>query len=203
MKTGSRVKGQGAGGRGQGARPEESSGRGGGAVRIRRCRPEDAERIKAITIEGFEPVSIEAAIDRRWPGLLPVTWGERKWRAMQPDLAKRPEGCFVAEVDGEVVGYITTTLVLEHAVGRIPDLAVDANVRGLGIGRRLLERALAYFREQGLKVARIETLGHNEIGRHLYPSVGFVVMATQVHFAMALDETRDERRRTNDEGEQA
>jgi ribosomal protein S18 acetylase RimI-like enzyme len=156
-------------------------------VLIRPYRPADGARVQAITLEGFEAVSVEAAIDRRWPGTLPVPWGERKWRAMQPELAEHPEHCFVAELDGEVVGYVTTSIVPEHRVGRIPDLAVDARVRGLGIGRRLLEHALASFRARGLRVARIETLEHNAAGRHLYPSIGFVEVARQVHFAMPLD----------------
>jgi ribosomal protein S18 acetylase RimI-like enzyme len=57
----------------------------------------------------------------------------------------------------------------------------------MGIGRQLLEHALEFFRAQGLKVARIETLAHNEVGNHLYPSVGFEEVARQVHFAMRLD----------------
>jgi ribosomal protein S18 acetylase RimI-like enzyme len=157
-------------------------------VHIRPYRTSDAARVKALTIEGFEPVSVEAAIDRRWPGLLPAPWGERKWRAMQPELAGQPEHCFVAELDGEVVGYITTTIVSEHQVGRIPDLAVDARVRGRGGGRRRLEHALAHFRALGLRVARIETLAHNEVGQRLYPSVGFQEVARQIHFAMLLDQ---------------
>jgi ribosomal protein S18 acetylase RimI-like enzyme len=157
-------------------------------VGIRPYRTSDASRVKEITLEGFALVSIEAAIDRRWPGLLPAPWGERKWRAMQPELAEHPEGCFVAELDGEVVGYVTTTIVPEDSVARIPDLAVDARVRGRGIGRLLLEHALAYFRAQGLRLARIETLAHNEVGRYLYPSAGFEEVATQVHFAMPLDQ---------------
>src|SRR5581483_11342370 len=155
-------------------------------VRIRGYRPEDAEQVKAITLESFEAVSIEAAIDRRWPGLLDVPWGERKWRAMQSELAEHPEWCFVAEVEGEVAGYVTTTIDDALAVGRIPDLAVAARYRGRGLGRRLLVHALDFFRAAGLRLARIETLAHNDAGRHLYPSLGFEEVARQIHFAMPL-----------------
>src|SRR5438105_1509830 len=101
-------------------------------IHIRPLRPEDTARVKAITLEGFERVSIEAAIERRWPGLLPSAWGERKWQMMQSEVRDHPEWCFVAEIDGEVVGYVTTTVSEEHGVGRIPDLAVDARFRSRG-----------------------------------------------------------------------
>jgi ribosomal protein S18 acetylase RimI-like enzyme len=153
---------------------------------IRPLRPADLGRVKAITVEGFAPVSVEAAIERRWPGLLPSTWGERKWLMMQPEVVGHPEHCYVAEIDGVVVGYVTTIVSIEHKVGRIPDLAVDARYQGRGVGRRLLDHALARFREQGLHVARIETLAHNDVGQHLYPSLGFQEMARQIHYAMPL-----------------
>ena len=171
---------------------------------IRRYRQEDAARVKAITAAAFEAVSIDAAVDRRWPGLAPAAWIERKWASMQPQLADHPEHCWVAEaVEGRtppgsggleegtpatgcVVGYVTCEVLPDRGLGRIPDLAVDARWRGRGLGRRLLLHALQYLRELGLPLAKIETLAHNEIGRSLYPSVGFELVATQYHYVMPL-----------------
>jgi GNAT superfamily N-acetyltransferase len=156
-------------------------------VRIRRYRAEDGPRVKEITVAGFAPVSIDAAIDRRWPGVAPVLWAERKWASMRPQLVEHPEHCWVAEAgDGQVVGYVTCEVLAEVGIGRIPDLAVDAGWRGRGLGRRLVQHALAYFTSLGLPLAKIETLAHNEAGRHLYPSLGFELVATQLHFAMPL-----------------
>jgi ribosomal protein S18 acetylase RimI-like enzyme len=163
------------------------------AVHIRPYCPADAARVRAITVEGFAAVSIDAATDERWPGRLPVPWGERKWLSMQPQLVGHPDDCFVVVTDGDVVGYVTTTVLPEEGVGRIGDLAVDARVRDRGIGRQLLEHALAHFRQRGLRVARIATLADNEVGRHLFPSVGFVEVARQVHFALPLDGDASER----------
>ena len=56
--------------------------------------------------------------------------------------------------------------------------------RGQGLGRRLIEHALAHFRAAGMTIAKIETLEQNAVGRHLYPSVGFVEVARQIHYAM-------------------
>ncbi|MGH2350425.1 MAG: GNAT family N-acetyltransferase, partial [Chloroflexota bacterium] len=190
-------------------------------VVIRRYRPDDAARVKAITEAAFAPVSIDAAVDRRWPGVAPVPWIERKWASMQPQLADHPEHCWVAEAaqpfpeggphpsplpegegrgaagsgnneagggvrGGEVVGYVTCEVLPNLGLGRIPDLAVDARWRGRGLGRRLLEHALTSFRELRLPLAKIETLAHNEVGRHLYPSLGFELVATQYHYIMPL-----------------
>jgi ribosomal protein S18 acetylase RimI-like enzyme len=155
-------------------------------VSIRRYEPGDAPRLKAITTEAFAPVSIDAAVDRRWPGLAPLPWAERKWDGMRPLLLAQPEHCWVADAGGTVVGYVTCDVRPDLGIGRIPDLAVDRHWRGRGLGRRLLERALEHFRELGLPLAKIETLSHNETGRYLYPSMGFELVATQFHYVMAL-----------------
>jgi len=42
------------------------------------------------------------------------------------------------------------------------------------------------MREQGMKIAQIETMASNAIGQHLYPSCGFKEVGRQVHYAMKL-----------------
>jgi ribosomal protein S18 acetylase RimI-like enzyme len=74
----------------------------------------------------------------------------------------------------------------ESRIGWIHNLAVAEQVRGLGLGRRLIEHALSKFRIAGMTVAKIETLEQNAIGRHLYPSLGFIEIARQVHYALPL-----------------
>lgn len=161
------------------------------AMSIRQYQPQDEARVKELTITAFAGVSIEHNIENSWPGLLPVPWGERKWPMVSGDLASNPEGCFVVEQDGEVIGYVTTRINHRHSVGQIPDMAVDAHYRGQGIGRRLLEHCLQYFRDQELTLARIETLDQNPIGRHLYPDLGFKEVAQQIFYAMPLDPQED------------
>ena len=74
----------------------------------------------------------------------------------------------------------------ESSKGRIPNFAVTAEFRGQGLGRRLIEHALVYFRREGLAYAMIETMAQNEAGQHLYPACGFLEVARQVHFARRL-----------------
>ena len=86
---------------------------------------------------------------------------------------------------GAVVGYVTMQCDLETLIGWIHNLAVVNEARGQGLGRRLIEHALAHFRAAGMTIAKIETLEQNEVGRHLYPSVGFIEVARQIHYAIA------------------
>jgi len=86
-----------------------------------------------------------------------------------------------------VIGYVTTRVNATSRIGWIPNLAVDPAHQGKGLGRALLEHALAFFRQQGMQVAKIETLDQNPIGQTLYPSLGFREVARQIHYALRLD----------------
>jgi ribosomal protein S18 acetylase RimI-like enzyme len=85
-----------------------------------------------------------------------------------------------------VVGYISTRIDRASGKGRIPNLVVSAGFRGRGLGRRLIEHALEYFRSTGLEWAAIETMEQNAVGNHLYRSCGFQEVARQIHFARRL-----------------
>ena len=60
-------------------------------------------------------------------------------------------------------------------LGRITSMVVDANARGHGVGRALVDRAMAFFQERGC--VRVEvTSGDHRPGAHVfYQSVGFIV----------------------------
>ena len=153
---------------------------------IRPFRPDDLEAIKAITIEGFEGVSVEHGIELQFGEIAGHDWRWRKARHVDEDVKEHAAGIFVAEVDGEILGYISTRLDPEAGKGRIPNLAVAASARGQGIGRKLIGHALDYFRTKGMGVAVIETMASNPIGQSLYPSCGFEEVGRQIHYACRL-----------------
>ena len=153
---------------------------------IRPFRPDDLEVIKAITIEGFEGVSVEHGIELKFGEIAGHDWCWRKARHVDDDVSEHAAGIFVADADGEVLGYISTRLDPEAGKGRIPNLAVAASARGQGIGRKLIGHALDYFRTEGMGVAVIETMASNPIGQSLYPSCGFEEVGRQIHYACRL-----------------
>lgn len=155
-------------------------------ILIRPYRPADLADLQRLTVASFGGVTLEQNVEDALGVLNGRDWRWRKARHIDEDAAANPNGIFVAEAGGAVVGYVTTRVDREAGRGRIPNLAVDAAARNHGLGRRLIEHALDYFRAEGLEYAVIETMAQNAVGDHLYRACGFVEVARQIHFARRL-----------------
>jgi ribosomal protein S18 acetylase RimI-like enzyme len=156
------------------------------AMTIRLATEADLPELKRMTIESFDGIAFDQNIERQLGLLNGHDWRWRKERHIDEDFQVYPEGCFVAEENGVVLGYITTRVDREAGKGRIPNLAVNPAARGQGVGRKLIEHALAHLRAEGMAFVMIETMANNPIGQHLYPSCGFVETGRQIHYAMKL-----------------
>jgi ribosomal protein S18 acetylase RimI-like enzyme len=90
-----------------------------------------------------------------------------------------PEAYLVAEADGVVSGYISLhqNIPLEsHAhVLEINGLAVDPATQGKGVGRHLVEAAVAAAKERGATKVTLRVLGHNTGARRLYERCDFTI----------------------------
>lgn len=161
-------------------------------MHIRPYRPSDLEALRSLTQEAFEGVSIDHAMEAIFGTIAGHDWRWRKARHIDADVAACPEGVFVAEEDGNILGYVTSRVDHEAGIGQIPNLAVAAAARNRGLGRQLLSHALNYFRSLGLTHAKIETLAQNPIGQHLYPACGFREVARQIHYVMELSSQAEE-----------
>ena len=141
-----------------------------------------------MTVEAFDGVSIDQAMERAFGIINGHDWQFRKGRHVDDDAERAPEGIYVLELDGEIAGFISTRMDEDAGVGFIPNLVLTPEHRGQGWGRKLIVFALERFREAGLSHARIETLEQNEVGNHLYRDIGFKEVARQVHFCASIDE---------------
>ncbi len=96
------------------------------------------------------------------------------YRLTAGDLAEAllRSGTFVvAEQNGQLVGYCFAAMVEEE--GQITRLAVLPTARGQGIGRSLLNYALAYCQSQAASRVLINTQQSNEASLRLYEGFGF------------------------------
>lgn len=85
-------------------------------------------------------------------------------------LGASPQGCFVAETDGEVVGT-AATISYEGRFAWIGMVLVDPQRRGQGIGTKLLEKAIEYLDGCGMPSMKLDATPQ---GRLLYEKLGFV-----------------------------
>ena len=91
----------------------------------------------------------------------------------------RPDGYLVAEVDGVVSGYVSlhqnVPLPSHDHVREINGLAVAPEAQGRGVGRELIEAAVAEAARQGATKVTLRVLDPNVGARRLYERCGFIV----------------------------
>jgi GNAT superfamily N-acetyltransferase len=91
-----------------------------------------------------------------------------------------PEVCvFVAELDGQVVGYVYAGLEpmswkeLREPAGFIHDVVVSETHRGHGVGEALVQRASDWLREHGAPRVLLWTAQRNAAAQRLFLRLGF------------------------------
>jgi ribosomal protein S18 acetylase RimI-like enzyme len=156
------------------------------SFKIRPYRDSDREALREITALAFDGVSVDQNIEKRYGVIAGKDWRFRKTRHVDWDIAAHAPGIFVAEVEGEAVGFIAARPDATTRIGGIPDMAVHPAHQGRGIGTTLIRIALDYLIAQGMEYVRIETLEQNAVGQKLYPRMGFQEIARQIHYIMPL-----------------
>ena len=86
-------------------------------------------------------------------------------------LRRNPSTCFVAEAEGRIIGVILSGH--DGRRGYIYHTAVLSDYRGRGIGRQLVDRAMAALEAEGIHKAALVAFQTNEIGNGFWESIGF------------------------------
>jgi ribosomal protein S18 acetylase RimI-like enzyme len=139
------------------------------AVEIRPARPADEEPLAALDRATWDSLSSPAPP----PGPEWTFFGERTALA----------DVLVGLVEGRVAGYVKlgrkTELASTAHVLSVNGISVDPAFRRRGVGRALVEAAVAEARVRGARRLTLRVLGPNEGARRLYESCGFAVEGVQ------------------------
>jgi DNA-binding MarR family transcriptional regulator/GNAT superfamily N-acetyltransferase len=95
------------------------------------------------------------------------------------DFKPGREQCWVAERGGEMLGCVF--LVEDGGVARLRLLHVEAEARGLGIGRALVDECVRFAREAGYPKIVLWTHTVLTSARKIYAGAGFRIVSTEIH----------------------
>lgn len=108
-------------------------------------------------------------------------WTIEDVRARQAEPWFDPEGLFLAERDGRVIGFHWTK-VHPDPIGEVYVVGVDPDAQGLGLGRTLTLIGLHHLRERGLPAVMLYVDEANRPAVRLYESLGFTRCAVDVMY---------------------
>lgn len=137
-------------------------------MNIRIARPEDSIAIAEITAEGLGYDCVPEII-------------AQNIAALDSSHAR----LFVAEVDGEVVGFVEPQVY--EAVYFLPlvnilGLAVRESHRGMGIGKALMEAAEGWAKEIGATGVRLNSGADRTNAHAFYRNIGYEAKKQQIRF---------------------
>ncbi|MHA2236694.1 MAG: GNAT family N-acetyltransferase [Candidatus Thorarchaeota archaeon] len=104
-----------------------------------------------------------------------MDWKDRKKGQNHELFKEHPDWVWVLEKCGEVIGFVTFKLYPDRNHGVIENNGIKPDHAGRGLGKFMYRYVLDYFREQGLKIAHVETgLDDPHIAaRKAYEATGF------------------------------
>ena len=142
---------------------------------------DDVNTIARINGEVFEP---EYGMEPSFAADMAVQLAELR-RSGWP---REGEGCWVAELDGRVVGSVTLR-DLGGGLARLGHLALHPEARGWGAGRRLFETVVETAREAGYERLELLTFPDLVTARELYRRGGFRMVSSEhmVRWGRELD----------------
>jgi len=111
------------------------------------------------------------------------------WRRQQQQdvgkvLADEETQVWVAEVNGQVVGFVAAVLKVGSGMGEVCMLAVDPESQNHGFGTELTDVATDWIREAGLSLALVSTggdVGHAP-ARRTYEKAGYTPVPSVNYF---------------------
>jgi ribosomal-protein-alanine N-acetyltransferase len=159
-----------------------------------------------VTIRKMAVEDISAVVDLDQKSFS-LPWPERSFRF---ELTDNPASrCWVAELDGKVVGMIVIWLIVDEA--HVATIATDPEYRRQGIGRRLLAHALRRLITDGARSSFLEVRESNIVAQEMYRKFGYEVTGRRRRYyrdndedaiLMTLDSLNAERLKVDDKEEQ-
>ncbi|MEO8185359.1 MAG: GNAT family N-acetyltransferase [Deltaproteobacteria bacterium] len=148
----------------------------GSSLQIRHARPEDDACLARLN------ATLHAEHLRERPDFFKPTSSEEVAGWFRALLEKPTTRCWIAESDGDAVGYLLmreyqrpeNTFCLARHWHEIDHVGVEAAFRGRGIGRTLVQTALAAAAASGAREVELASWSFNTSAHAMFRRCGFV-----------------------------
>ena len=111
-------------------------------------------------------------------------FGKDSWaeETMRFELLAEHTRYFVLEIEDKILGYAGLSKVAGSDQADVQTIAVSANLRGQGFGRKLMERLLTEARSLRAGEIFLEVRADNLVAQNLYESLGFEHIDTRKRY---------------------
>ncbi|HEX6284704.1 MAG TPA: GNAT family N-acetyltransferase [Pyrinomonadaceae bacterium] len=128
----------------------------------------------------------EYALDQTFEGDVAIRMGEF---AKTYDPSK--DYAAVAELEGRIAGAVFINGLSDERA-QLRWFLVHPDARGRGLGRQLIEGAIAFCRERGFAKVSLWTISELKAAAHLYRQAGFVITREETHEIWGASRTEQE-----------
>ena len=151
-------------------------------VKIRKAFDNELKTIQNLNYQLFEH-------DLVYDPLLKMDWPYTEGSEYFKKRISGEEGvCFVAEVDGRIVGYLAGDLIKPYSYRTIrqqtelENTLVIEEYRSNGIGKLLIDEFVKWSKERGAERIKVSASSGNSLAIQFYKGAGFADYATELEF---------------------
>ena len=101
-------------------------------------------------------------------------------QSLERELENEQSLFYAAVEDGQVIGYIGMSFVLDE--GYIYNVAVDGNHRKNGVGSALIRTLVTHCKKEGFAFLTLEVRESNAAARSLYRHFGFIKVGERKNY---------------------
>lgn len=152
---------------------------------VRELADGDVDAVVALSLRAWEPVfdSLKAVLGGLFTAMHP-DWRADQERAVRAACATEGMRVWVADTGGELAGFAAARLDHDEDLGEIYMIAVDPAHQRSGVGSLLTTHALAWMKDNGMRLAMVETGGDpgHAPARRTYERAGFTPLPAVRYF---------------------
>jgi diamine N-acetyltransferase len=150
---------------------------------IRKAKIEELEIIQKLNYQLF-------LLEKKFDSLLNMNWpfGKAGKDFFKKRINDKTGACFVAELNGEIVGYLAGSLAKTYSyrtikkVTELENTLIKEEFRGQGIGEKLFEKFADWSKSMGVQRIKVSASTSNMRAIKFYEKVGFIPYTSELEY---------------------